>query len=95
MNVNYTDLKKKEVVDISTGKNLGKISDLIINTKSGVIEKIIVPGKKNGFLSCDEMIIDFKCIVKIGDDAILYKESRFCDSDDCKIQESPCNFDDE
>lgn len=95
MNVNYSELKKKEVVDISTGKNLGKITDLIINTKSGVIEKIIVPGKKNGFLSCDEMIIDFKCIVKIGDDAILFKECRVCDKDEGKIQEMPCNFDDE
>ena len=95
MTINYTELKKKEVVDISTGKNLGKINDLVINTKSGVIEKIIVPGKKNGFLSCDEFIIDFKCIIKIGDDLILYKECCVCDNKEVKMQELPISFDDE
>ena len=75
MEINFNDLKKKEVVDISNGKNLGKISDLIIDVESGEILKIIVPGRK-GFLNCDEIIIDFNCIVKIGDDTILYKKCR-------------------
>ena len=74
MEINYNDLKKKEVVDVLTGKNLGKITDLIIDIKSGRILKIVVPGKKNGFLICDELLIDYDCIVKIGDDAILYKK---------------------
>ena len=75
MEINYTDLKKKDVVDISTGKNLGKINDLVIDSDSGEILKIIVPGKKC-FLNCEEFFIDYKCIVKIGDDAILYKKCK-------------------
>ncbi len=73
MEINYSELKKKEVVDVSNGKNLGKISDLIIDEKSGKILKIVVPGRK-GFLNCEEYFIDYDCIVKIGDDAILYKK---------------------
>ena len=75
MEINYNELKKKDVVDISNGKNLGKISDLIIDRTSGEILKIIVPGKKC-FFNCDELAIDYKCIVKIGDDAILYKKCK-------------------
>ena len=75
MQINYSDLKKKEVVDISTGKNLGKINDLIIDSGSGEILKIVVPGRK-GFLNCEEVFIDYKCIEKIGDDAILYKKCK-------------------
>ena len=75
MEINYSDLKKKEVVDISNGKNLGKINDLIIDSESGRILKIIVPGKKC-FLNCEEFFIDYNCIVKIGDDAILYKKCK-------------------
>lgn len=73
MEINYNELKKKDVVDVSNGKNLGKINDLVIDSDSGQILKIVVPGKK-GFLNCEEYFIDYNCIVKIGDDAILYKK---------------------
>lgn len=78
MVINYNDLKKKDVVNVSNGKNLGKINDLIIDSECGKILKIIVPGKKNGIFFCDEMEIRFSQITKIGDDAILVKLS------DCK-----------
>ena len=52
MEINYQELKKKDVLNVATGKNLGKINDLIIDAKSGKILKIVVPGKR-GFLSCE------------------------------------------
>ncbi len=73
MIINYTDLKKKEVVNILNGKNLGKINDLVIDSECGKILKIIVPGKKNGLFFCEQMEIRFSQITKIGDDAILVK----------------------
>ncbi len=72
MTLTYQELKKKDVINVITGKNLGKITDLIIDGSCGKILKIIVPGKK-GFLSCESEEIDFDCITKIGDDTILYK----------------------
>ncbi len=90
MEINFNELKKKEVVDVSNGKNLGKISDLIIDIDSGLILKIVVPGKKGGFLNCDEFFIDYKCIEKIGDDAILYKKCRI--KPDCPPSKCDCAF---
>ncbi len=69
----YKELKKKDVVNVTDGKNLGKISDLIIDAKCGQILKIVVSGKKFGSLFCDDIEIDFNKITKIGEDSILVK----------------------
>ena len=105
MNLNYSALKKKEVLEVTTGKNLGKIFDLVIETQSGRILKIVVPGKKNGFLSCENVEISYKDIVKIGDDVILVELCRpkkdFCEEEKPR-HDKPCDeccceneFDDE
>lgn len=94
MFINYSELKKKDVLNVVTGKNLGKIIDLVIEEKSGKILKIIVPGKK-GFLSCENEELDYACITKIGDDVILYKpctpKKEECDCFEIK----PCDVEDE
>ena len=69
----FKDLKKKDVVNVIDGKNLGKINDLIIDTKCGQILKIVVSGKKFGSLFCDNIEINFNKITKIGEDSILVK----------------------
>ena len=71
MSITYQEFKKKDVLEISSGKNLGKISDLIIEKKSGKVLKIIVPGKRSGFLTCENLEIKYSSIQKIGDDVIL------------------------
>ncbi len=82
MNIKYSELKKKEVFNVVTGENYGKIQDLIINTNSGEIECIIVPGKKSSFLNCENVEIKFCEIEKIGSDAILVKRGK-CKKDVC------------
>ena len=92
MEINYQELKKKDVLNVATGKNLGKINDLIIDAKSGKILKIVVPGKK-GFLSCESEEIKYSDIEKIGDDVILIK-FRVAKEDDCLNKlPCPCNVD--
>ncbi len=71
MSITYQDLKKKDVLEISSGKNLGKINDLVIEKKSGRILKIVVPGRRGSFLSCENLEIKYSSIQKIGDDVIL------------------------
>ena len=69
--ITFSEFKKKEILDISSGKNLGKATDLLFTRRGGNIEKIITCGKRGGFLSSENLEIPFKSIVKIGDDAIL------------------------
>ncbi len=103
MSISYQELKRKDVLEISSGKNLGKITDVIIEKKSGKILKIVVPGKRGGFLSCENLEIKYSQIQKIGDDVILVdtmkkqlpppckpKPSCSCNEDDCSSNE---NFD--
>ena len=73
MEYNYSDLKKKSVINLSDGKNLGKICDLVISCPDGRVTGIIVPGKKGGLFGGSELIIGFGCIDRIGDDSILVK----------------------
>ena len=75
MVLRYSDIKKKEVINVETGKSLGKVVDLTFDEKSGRILTLTVPGKKNSFLSCESEELKFNCIIKFGDDTILYKNN--------------------
>ena len=90
MDIKYSELKKKEVFNVATGENYGKIQDLIFNSKSGKIETIIVPGKKNCFLSCENVEIKYCDIDKIGRDAILVKIGS-CRKNECEPINLCCN----
>ena len=74
--MNLSDLQSKEVIDISTGKRMGTIIDVIISP-DGTIHKLILENKKiaRKFLSNkeEEKDIEWKQIIKIGDDIILVK----------------------
>jgi YlmC/YmxH family sporulation protein len=88
--ITFQELKRKDVLEISSGKNLGKITDLVIEKRSGKIQKIIVPGKRGGFLSCENLEIKYSKIQKIGDDVILVDLSSDCvPPKPCK-PEPPC-----
>ena len=74
--ITFSEFKKKDILDISSGRNLGRATDIVFGKNNGVIEKIITNGKKGGFLSCDTVEIPYNSIVKIGDDAILIELNR-------------------
>ena len=78
----FCEMRDKEVVNICTGKQLGCVVDLELDTCSGKIESIIVPGpgKFCGFFGTDcEYVIPYSCVKKIGPDAVLVeiKEEKF------------------
>ena len=73
MEYNLSELKKKSVINVLDGKDLGKINDLVISFPDGRVVGIIVPGKKNSLFGGNELIVYFKCIEKIGGDAILVR----------------------
>lgn len=72
--MNLSDLQNKEVIDIASGKRVGAIIDVII-TASGSISKLVLEDRRTTrklFSSTKEDVyLDWKQIVKIGDDIIL------------------------
>ncbi|HCJ57525.1 hypothetical protein SDC9_185231 [bioreactor metagenome] len=69
-----SELRQKEIINISDGKRLGFVSDVEINMETGIIEAIIIPseGKLFRVLSKDnDILIPWTEIKKIGLDVIL------------------------
>ena len=89
--ITYQELKKKDVVDVDTGKNLGRVQDLILLERNLNATKIVVPGKKNGFLACETIEISTQNLVRIGDDAILVSLKKRPEPPCEPPCNSPCN----
>ena len=73
MELSFKDLRKRDVINVADGKDLGKITDVVITYPEGKVKGIIVPGKKSGIFFSGELIINFRCVERIGDDTILVK----------------------
>ena len=71
MEITFTDLKKREVINVFDGKKLGRITDLVFDIESGKVEGIIVPGEKKIFRKTDDIFIPLEKLKRIGDDVIL------------------------
>lgn len=68
------NLKDKEVINVNDCTILGFVDDIDFDICTGCVVAIIVPGpaKLCGMFGRDkEYVIPFKCVVKIGPDAIL------------------------
>ena len=75
MESSFLELKCKQVINVVDGKTLGRIIDIIFDTKSCKVLGLVVPSPVSGWLSCfksgKEIFIPFECICKIGVDVIL------------------------
>ena len=71
MELSYNDLRKKEVVNVSDGKKLGRICDLVFCYPENRVLGFVVPGNRAFGLKREEYFIALKCISKIGEDVIL------------------------
>ncbi|MDR1687923.1 MAG: YlmC/YmxH family sporulation protein [Clostridiales bacterium] len=72
--VRIYEMRQKEVINVRDGCRLGYICDIEVNTKTGKIEKIIIPapGKIFGIFGREEEYrIPWSAIKQIGDDLIL------------------------
>ena len=65
-----SELQYKEIINISNGKRIGMIVDVIISN-NGNIEKLILEEKRGRKFSKEEYEISWSQIIKIGDDIIL------------------------
>lgn len=68
-----SELQTKEIINISTGKRLGLIVDVIVGA-DGSIKSLILEEKRGRRFSREEYELDWSQISKIGDDIILAKD---------------------
>lgn len=69
-----SDVKTKEVINIANGERLGYIYDFEIGLDEGFLTGIVMSKTVKGlslFSKIDDIVIDWKDIVKIGKDTIL------------------------
>ena len=65
-----SELQLKEIINISNGKRIGVIVDVIVEA-NGQIQKLVLEEKRGRKFSKEEYEISWNQIVKIGDDIIL------------------------
>lgn len=73
MIIRISDMRQKEVINISDGKRLGFVCDIGFELEEGQIQSLIVPGEGRGgfFGKNQDIIIPWDCIKKIGNDIVL------------------------
>lgn len=73
MELTFSELRQKEVINICDGRRLGRICDIVFDYPKRIITGIVVPGCRRGgfFRSSPELFISMGCITKIGEDVIL------------------------
>ena len=65
-----SELQLKEIINISNGKRIGVIVDVIVST-SGNIEKLVLEEKRGRKFAKEEYEVSWNQIIKIGDDISL------------------------
>ncbi len=71
MEVIFSELKRKEVINVADGKHLGKICDLKFTFPEGRTEGFWLTGGKGFKLTKQDIYLPLGCVTKIGEDAVL------------------------
>ena len=74
VHLNLSDLQEKEVIDISSGKRIGAIIDIIISVTGNVTKLVLEDRRAPRKLfsnNKEDIYLHWKQIIKIGDDIIL------------------------
>ena len=86
MGTRVTELRCKEVINITDGQRLGFVSDVEVQLPEGKVLALVVPGPCRFFGLFgrkDDFVIPWNCIRQIGDDIILVEidEKHCCKKD--------------
>ena len=68
------DLSAKDVIQLKTGENLGRIDDVVFDEHGGRLQSVILRGRAHcfGLLGCDDdLILPWESIRTIGTDVIM------------------------
>lgn len=78
MQCRIADLRCKEVINVCDGTRYGYVNDVLVDTATGRLVALVVPGPGrfwSFFGKCDELIIPWESIKRIGEDIILVEFS--------------------
>lgn len=70
MELSFSELRVKEVVNTQDGKKLGRVCDLVFCYPENKVLGLVVPGGRAMFKK-EERFVPMKDIVRIGEDVIL------------------------
>lgn len=73
MDICFSELKEKEIVNVFDGKKLGRVVDVLFDISTGGVKGIVVPGDKKLFKKNEDIFIPLGRLKKIGGDVILVK----------------------
>lgn len=71
MEISYSELRSKEVVNLQNGVRMGRIIDMIIDSNGKNVLGLVVPGIRKLFRASENIFIPWCNISKIGSDVIL------------------------
>lgn len=71
MEMSFSELRAKEVVNTADGRKLGRVCDMVFCYPENKILGFVVPGNRGFGSKKTDFFIDLKNIVKIGSDVVL------------------------
>lgn len=83
MDYTISELRKKRVISVGDGKELGRVWDIVFSIPSYTVQSFIIVDKKR-FFSGEKYVLKVACIEKIGEDIILVRV-------DGKIEQKNCD----
>lgn len=94
MELTFNQLKCKEVVNLTDGKRLGRICDMIFDSDGSRVFGFVVPCTRKLFKPNQDLFIPLCDVVKFGDDVILVKvtDASIIEKNDKKKQEHQEDF---
>ena len=81
--MSYSELKRKDVVNICDGRKMGRPIDLILSD-AACAQALVVPGRSGGLLGLfrpdrEGIVIPWEQVRRVGDDVILVEVDGGCD----------------
>ena len=73
MDITFSIIKSKEIINVFDGKRLGRAVDVVFNKEGGRVLGIVVPSPKKMFKKIEDIFIPLELIKRIGEDVILVK----------------------
>lgn len=91
MEMSFSLLRTKEVVNVADGRKLGRVCDIVFCYPENRILGFVVPGARWLGSKRAEFFIEIKNIVKIGDDVVLVNVGQACSQPNKRKPCQPCH----